>query len=164
MKTYYCKNQKGFTLLEILLVIALIAILAGIVIVAINPVKQLAEGRNTQRRADINTILNAVYQYSINNAGNIPGVDAVTGTSQVVGTSATGCDTATTITCAGATTVVACLDLTAALTPDYIVAVPKDPSTGTATKSFYYINKDANNRITVGSCSAENSATISVTR
>jgi type IV pilus assembly protein PilA len=157
-------NRKGFTLLEVLLVIALIAILAGIVIVAINPVKQLAEGRNTQRRSDVSAILNAVYQYTINNTGTIPGIDAVIATAQVIGTAATGCDTAATITCNGVTTVAACLDLTSFLTPDYIVAIPKDPSTGVETKSFYYINKDVNNRITVGACSPENGATINITK
>ena len=156
-------KQKGFTLLEVLLVIALIAILAGIVIVAINPVKQLADGRNTQRRSDVNTILNAVYQYSIDNTGTIPGVDAATGTYQVIGTSATGCDTAT-ITCAGVTTVAACLDLTSTLIPNYIVSVPYDPTTGSAAKTLYAINKDNNNRVTVKACSSENSATISVTK
>ena len=64
--------KKGFTLLEVLLVIAIIAILAAIVIIAINPSKQLAEARNAQRRSDVNTVLNAVYQYAIDNNGTIP--------------------------------------------------------------------------------------------
>ena len=53
--------QRGFTLLEVLLVAAIIAILAGIVIIAINPSKNLQDSRNTQRRSDVTTILNGIY-------------------------------------------------------------------------------------------------------
>ena len=154
-------NKKGFTLLEILLVVAAIAILAGIVIIAINPNKQLGETRNAQRRSDVNTVLNAVYQYSIDNNGTMPtGLDEVTTSYQVLGTGASGCNT----TCTASTTVEACVDLTDDLVPDYIVGIPMDPSTGTAANTDYYINKESSGRITVGSCDAEQSASIEITR
>jgi len=147
--------------LEILLVVAAIAILAGIVIVAINPNRQLGQARNAQRNSDVNTILNAVYQYAIDNNGSLPsGIDGNTGSSQVLGSAGSGCDA----TCSAISAVPVCLNLSSDLVPTYIVGIPQDPSTGTVANTDYYINQDANSRITVGACDSEQSATISVTR
>lgn len=64
------KNQKGFTLIEILVVIGIIALLATIVLIAINPAKQFAAGRVTQRTSNLNSILNAIGQQIVDNKGN----------------------------------------------------------------------------------------------
>lgn len=82
-------SKKGFTLLEILLVVAAIAILAGIVIVAINPGKQLADTRNATRQSDVKTISDAIYQYSFDHGGVFPsGIDT---TWRILGTNSAGC-------------------------------------------------------------------------
>ncbi len=140
--------KRGFTLIELLLVIGIIAILAAIVIVAINPTKQLGDARNAQRRADVNTILNAVYQYSIDNSGNLP--TAITTTATEV------CRSGVNINCTSL------INLNV-LTGSYVVALPADPKDATATSTKYTIVK-AGNRITVAAPSAEQGVTISVTR
>jgi len=68
------KSGAGFTLIEILLVVAIVAILASIVILAINPGRHFAKTRDAQRLSDVNTILNAIHQYALDNEGNFPGV------------------------------------------------------------------------------------------
>jgi len=68
MKNFNKKN-KGFTLIEILVVIAIIAILAAIVLVAINPAKRFQDARNSQRRANVEAILSAVQQNMVDNKG-----------------------------------------------------------------------------------------------
>ena len=65
MKTLH----KGFTLIEILVVIGIIAILAAIVVVAVNPARQFAEARNSQRQSNVESILNAVGQNIADNKG-----------------------------------------------------------------------------------------------
>lgn len=141
--------KKGFTLIEILLVIAIIAILAAIVIIAINPGKQLADSRNAQRRTDVNTILNGVYQYTVDSNGTVPAT---------ITTSASAiCKTAAT--CTGL------IDLSVVTASEkYLTAMPYDPSSSTTNSTNYTILKTANNRITVAAPGAESGATISVTR
>ncbi len=154
-------QQQGFTLLEILLVVAAIAILAGIVIIAINPNKQLGDTRNTQRSSDVNALMNAVYQYSIDNDGNLPaGIDSVYSSAQVFGTVASGADS----TCTATTTLAAAVNLASALVPTYIVSIPYDPTSGSGSNTEYYIDKDVNGRLTVGACDPEQGKIISLTR
>lgn len=149
------KNQtkKGFTLLEILLVVAAIAILAGIVILAINPSKQLGDTKNAARRSDVNTILNAVYQYSIDNNGALPN-----------GISATATDTE--ICKEGETTATDCVLLTDLTTNGtYITAIPTDPDVAdTSNLSGYEIVVQSTGRITVSASNPYGTATISATK
>jgi prepilin-type N-terminal cleavage/methylation domain-containing protein len=65
-------SKRGFTILEVLLVVAALGILAGLVVVAINPGSQLATTRNAQREVDVHILLNAVHQYATDNAGEFP--------------------------------------------------------------------------------------------
>lgn len=154
-------KQEGFTLLEILLVVAAIAILAGIVIVAINPSKQLGDTRDAQRVSDVNALLNAVYQYSIDNNGNLPsGLDSITASSQVLGTGTSGLST----TCTATTTEAAGVNLSGDLVPTYLVAIPQDPTSGSEANTDYYINKSTSGRITVGACDPEQAATVEIIR
>ena len=150
------KTNKGFTLIEILLVVAAIAILAGIVILAINPNKQLGETRNAQRRADVNTILNATYQYAIDSNGTLPAIPtgscALVAANQICKATATGtCSTG--------------VDMSVLTTAEkYLTSMPIDPTVSSTNGTGYYISKSANGRVTVCAPSAEQAAVITVTR
>jgi prepilin-type N-terminal cleavage/methylation domain-containing protein len=146
--------RRGFTLIELLLVIGIIAILASIVIVAINPTKQLGNARDAQRRSDVNTILNAVYQYAIDNNGALPAGIPTTTPKPI---------------CQSTLDATACTAINGVnlriLTGSYVVNIPKDPKvTSTATGTNYMIVQDANGRITVSAPGAEQTTGITVTR
>jgi type IV pilus assembly protein PilA len=99
--------KTGFTLIEILVVIGLIALLAAIVIVAINPARQFAQGRDTQRTSNVGTILNAIGQNMADNKGLFTCATALPATAKDLSK--------------------ATLDLRACLVPTYVAELPLDP-------------------------------------
>ena len=142
--------------MEILLVVGIIAILAGIVILAINPTKQLGDARNAQRRSDVLTILNAVYQYSLDNSGALPeGINTVGSTDDCITSGIVNTDAVLAST----------LDeLTASST--YLTDMPADPTpegSGDFVKDYSIVIMDTG-RISVCAPNAENDAVIEVTR
>lgn len=65
------KSRSGFTIVELLIVIVVIAILAAITIVAYNGIQQRA--RDSQRKQDVATIQKALEMYYMDNGKYPPG-------------------------------------------------------------------------------------------
>ncbi len=74
MKSAHFKTNKGFTLIELLVVIGILAVLLAITLIAINPARQFAQANDTQRSSDVNAILNAVWQYGVQESGDLSGL------------------------------------------------------------------------------------------
>ncbi len=137
--------RKGFTLIEILVVVAIIAILATVVFVALDPVKRFADARNSRRWSDVNNILTAVHQSIVDNNGVLPGTLTTGQASTELGTCGS------------------CDNLSASLSA-FLKSMPLDPDGGTAANTGYFVAVNANNIITVAATNAENSATVEVSR
>ena len=145
-------KQSGFTLIELLVVIGIIAILATVVIIAINPARQFAQARNTQRWSNVNTLLNAVGQRMADNRG-IWTTDATCIATLPASTTPIGSDVGNT-------------DLSPCIVPTYVSIMVMDPSVGVVGNTGYTIVQTggASGRITVSAPNAELTETIAVTR
>ena len=140
-------------MIELLVVIGIIAILAAIVIVALNPARQFAQARNTQRQANVLAILNGIGQNMADNrgiftcsAGSLPSRTTKMSTSTY--------------------------DIAGCLVPTYLPSMPFDPSASGAhwtsvtdyDAGYNVFVSSSTSRVTVDAPAAELGQSISITR
>jgi type IV pilus assembly protein PilA len=118
------KNNRGFTLIEMLVVIGIIAILAAVVLVAVNPLRQFASARDSQRRSDLYALTNAIYQFAVEHNGNLPSTTTTPATTaDIPDCTNPAVDYANDGLDAGAA-----LGLDNVLVPTYVANIPFDPT------------------------------------
>ena len=159
MSTHEKNKMGGFTLIEILIVIGIIAVLAAIVLIAVNPARQFAKANDAQRAANVNAILNGIGQYIVDQRGATSTL-GITVAAKEIRSGSGGVDLCTLLVQNGG----------------YIAALPVDPKTGTGGPNVtsadcgsyntkYTVEVDASGKlITVSAPSAEATTTISVSR
>lgn len=135
------QRKKGFTLIEVLVVIGIIAILAGVVLVAVSPGRQFKQARDSQRVANVNTILNALGQ----NISDHQGLLFCGGSTASIG------DQWSELTSDGTN---GGFNIAECLVPEYVPKLPFDPSKGNYEDEDnynlgYHVKMDEQGRISV---------------
>lgn len=155
-KILLARRQKGFTLLEVLMVIGILAILAAVVLVAINPARQFKIARDSQRNANISTILNAIGQ-NLTDHGGVFTCEGIITPVPTLKTKISASD--------------GDFDVAKCLVPDYVSILPFDPLKDGAHfndeldyDTGYYIESDSEGRITISAEGELSSSTLSVRR
>lgn len=155
-------TTSGFTLIEVILAIAIITIIATVVVVAINPTQRFQDARDAKRQTDIRMILKAVHQYRLDNRGVFPPESRLSETDaeKQLGLATDDCD----IDRGGcATGTMDCMDISGELAK-YLKSIPEDPSNGDAEHTYYTVAVDDYNVVTVRACVAEGEDGISVSQ
>ena len=141
--------RRAFTLIEALLVLAIISILTMASFALLNPMKHMAKARNAQRTTDVRTILQGLHQYATDHRGHYPA--CITSQSQNI---------CVTEDCTGVHLGCSLHQIVGA----YLVAIPIDPSGPTGNDSNYNVQMEIDGRITVTAPEAERDKNISATQ
>lgn len=71
------KIKKGFTLVEVLIVLALIVIISLIVIATLNPLEQLNKARDSANDSNAANLLSAIERYQVTHDGEYPDIQTI---------------------------------------------------------------------------------------
>lgn len=148
----YSKKENTIALTAIILLVAAVGFL-------LRDTGRIGDTINTERIREVRTILDAVYQYAIDQGGIIPA--EITTSLQMIGTDNSGCA----VMCGDEKIENdSCIDLSEKLVNDYVIAVPQDPIVGTSGKTHYAIKKTEGGKLNVVACVTNNNRQINAGR
>jgi prepilin-type N-terminal cleavage/methylation domain-containing protein len=156
------KNRKGFTLIEVLIVIGVLAILASIVALSVNPASQFNRANDSVRRSDVQGIMSGIFQYSVDNAGDLSGLVNLGGSELEI------CKLGRQEDCDAATDDF--VELEAELVSDYMSTIPEDPGCSDCPScdddngTGYWITEDASTGAITIEAKCISSGTFSITQ
>lgn len=164
----FLSKSSGFTLIELIIVVAIIGLLAAAAFVAVNPGKRVGDASDAKRWSDITAIADAISHYSVDHNGDLP--SGVSGANvgdvymiNIAGGSGSSTETCDSLT-SGSTD--GKLNIATGITPTYIPTMPLDPEiTKTIAEADgvgYYLVKDSEGRIKIGACNESVYATASI--
>lgn len=148
-------TRRGFTLIELILSVALLAVLATFVIRSLNPVGQIGQARNTERLANLNTIIIAIGENIADNKGKFSCASGALPTSSKKMAVGSGN-----------------YDIAPCLIPAYLSVLPADPSLNGAhftsladyDTGFTVVQNSSTTAVTLSAPGAEFGKTVSVSR
>lgn len=149
--------KSGFTLIELIIVIAVIALLAAATFVAINPAKRVGDAQDAQRWQDATAIADAFQAYLADNRGTEPtSTSPATGLPRTFMISSTTPGSSVPSNCeaslAANGTAGRYINLMSLVAAGYIGQIPQNPSYTSTNSSGYYLMREASGRLIVGSC------------
>jgi prepilin-type N-terminal cleavage/methylation domain-containing protein len=162
-------SKKGFTLVELLIVIAIVAILVAIIFVALDPATRFAQARDAVRQNDVGEILSAIKLYQVDNGGDhLASIGALTPGDVYMAVNGavmtTGCGDSNVSCETDVTDDTSCVNIAGLVSGGYLAAMPVSPAgdvvwdggTGATDKgSGYTISVDINGIVTVRACESE---------
>ncbi len=146
----FLSKEKGFTLIEIILVIAVIGVLAAVVFVAVDPARRFGEAQNSLRDKNCDELEKCLTTLVADNNGTVPAaIAALTLNTPYMLVSAGG-STAGNATCTTLGQDIARVDLASLMEP-YIGELPIDPD-ATGDDTGYYITRVSDAGFVVEHC------------
>lgn len=146
-KCVWHQNVLGFNLIQLVIVIAVAAILTAVIFLNEDPLARIGKAKDAERLQEVKSIVKALELYGLDN-NSIPSDFA--SSTIAVGETYVLCSAAANVTCAGQTRPCLVVD-----DPNYLKflsSLPVDPERTSTADTGYYITRTAENTIAVGAC------------
>jgi len=153
----FSQNKQGFSLAQLIVVMTILIILLLATFLWIDPLARIGEAKNSKRIQHVNGLALAMFDYAAKHEGNLPILGSVTTAKKVLCSTQSGSN----LSCAGDSQL--CLRIDDDDFYKYISELPFDPDKSSSADTGYYLQKDANNSLVLGSCTSYNSEVITNT-